>query len=108
MNITKERVGKLTPEQQEALATAVILKVREHGRLLRTARGASRSYLFMQGISLAAVLGVMMYYHSQLPTPLVFCLAGLVVIIYNEIVSSHRRMDALFKLWEADQDDDMV
>ena len=100
--LTKEQVERLTPEQQKDLAAIELRRAEKHERLLKQAR-CSKAHLFMQGVGLAAILGVAILY--RLPTPLLFCIGGLAAVVAAEIISSHRRIDAVLELLETDDDD---
>lgn len=97
--LTKEQTERLTPEQQKDLALIEGRRVEKRERLLRQAR-RSNVHLFVEGAGLAAILGLAGYY--RLPIPLLFCIGGLAAVVCIEIISSHRRMDALLELLEAD------
>ena len=100
--LTKEQIERLTPEQQKDLALVEGRRVERRERLLRQAR-RSEIYLSMQGAGLAAILGIAFYY--RLPIPFLFCIGGMAVVICAEIISSHRRIDALLELLETDDDE---
>ena len=100
--LTKEQIGLLAPRQQEDLAALELRRVVKRQRLSRLARG-SKILLGVQGACMAVVLFLAISNHST--TPLVLALALLVGMSYGQTIATHRRIDALFELYEREDDD---
>jgi uncharacterized membrane protein len=103
--LTKEQIGLLAPKQQEDLAALELGRVAKRQRLLKSARG-SKILLGVQGVCMAVVLFLaFLAISNHSTTPLVFALALLVGMSYGQTIATHRRIDALFELYEREDDD---
>ena len=103
MNITKDQIQQLTPEQQDAFGAIVIKRAKTRQQLLNQRRhyGAMAwlPYLLMVPLYLAPVLVTNPKYF-QLST---FCVAMcLWILIQYHAAGINRRLDALIKLMEDD------
>ena len=100
--LTKEQVGRLTPEQQEDLATLELRRVAKREQILKAARG-SKVFIGVQVAFYSAVLFLAM--SSHFASPLVFALVLLAAMSCGQMIATNRRIDALFELYKREKDD---
>ena len=110
--VTKELVGKLSPDQQEILAEMEFCKTQQRLKLLAIARGQDwRSRYFP--IYIVAVLVVLIILYSfdcfqvQKQPAVVFLPVGVTLVcsLCAYIARIHRRLDAMLELMESDREE---
>ncbi len=100
--LTKEQIGRLTPEQQEDLAALELRRVAKREQLLKLARGSK----ILVGVQVAFLTVIFfLAISSHFTTPLVMSLALLVGVSCGQMIAMSRRMDALFELYEREDHD---
>ena len=96
--LTKEEVGKLTPEQQEALGSMEVQHIRSRQQLLaRARRGMNVAIGLFTGLASGlAILGV------AFPRVLPFAIIALVCLVTVHATRLNQRLDALLELFDED------
>jgi len=110
--LTKDQIRQLTPEQQEAIGTLEVRRIKKRQQLLQHARGYGGKQLVpVATLSILFVLGVGLMYYFQAPR---WTWAALFVIFWWTLIqwqvnSINRRLNSLIELLESDkktEDDD--
>lgn len=103
--LTKEQIEKLTPEQQEAVATVELSRARERQRL----REQARSYLgrrWFPPLMWVGICALLLLRGGSQAVLAMLLVALTVVIIQFHANGLNRRLDALMELLELDRIDD--
>lgn len=101
--LTKEQRERLTPEQQADLAKLELGRAERRVRLLKRARQSQFDFIMQRvGFAIALMVGA----YVTFPLPIFLCIGVLLVVVYSEINSLGRRIDALLKLYETNDYDD--
>ena len=109
--LTKDLVGKLSPEQQEILAQMEFRKVQRRLKLLELARGKDwRSryfpiYIFVVFLSLITIYSFN-FFHVQGKPAVVFLPLGVMFVftLFAYVARINRRLDALLDLLDFDRE----
>ena len=108
--LTKDLVGKLSPEQQEILAQMEFRKVQRRLKLLELARGQDwRSRYFPIYIFAVFLSFITIYYfnffHVQGKPAVVFLPLGVMFVftLFAYLARTNRRLDALLELQDFDR-----
>ena len=109
--LTKDLVGKLSPEQQEILAQMEFRKVQRRLKLLELARGKDwRSryfpiYIFVVFLSLITIYSFN-FFHVQGKPAVVFLPLGMMFVfaVFAYLARINRRMDTLMDLLDFDRE----
>ncbi len=110
--LTKDLVGKLSPEQQEMLAQMEFRKGQQRLKLLEVARGNDwRARYFPIYIFAVFLVFVALYYfncfHVQAQPAIVFMPVGVMLVcsVFAYIGRTNRRLNALLELMDLDREE---
>jgi hypothetical protein len=96
--LTKDQIRQLTPEQQEAIATMEVTRMKKRQKLLARARSSRLSWMIIPFWIMLVAFG-MNYY--KLPIQDILMLVGFA--IWSLFLAINRRLDALAELLEDDR-----
>ena len=110
MNITKDQIRQLTPEQQETLASIEVRRVKKREQLLRQARHY-RGQQWVPALALIPLYFITTFtsFTSQKwPPSIVALILSLILwfLIQFHAAGVNRRLDALMELLESDKNKD--
>lgn len=107
MNITKDQIQKLTPEQQDALGSVVIQRAKTRERLLKQVGHYRRISWFPALVIFVLYLAPMLITYPKYGQVSIICVGmSLWVLIQFHATGVNRRLDALVELLEADKKKD--
>ena len=95
--LTKDQIRQLTPDQQEAIATMEVTRMKKRQKLLACARGSRLGLIVVPFVLVLAIFGFN-YYKLPLQDTLMFlaiCIWSLFMVI--------NRLDAMMELLEDDK-----
>ena len=107
MNITKEQIQQLTPEQQDTLGSIVIERAKARERLLKQV-GHYRAISWLPALVIFVVyLAPMLITNPKYGQVSIICVGmSLWFLIQFHAAGVNRRLDALIELLEADKKKD--
>ena len=103
MNITKDQIQQLTPEQQETLGSIVVKRAKARARLLKQV-GHYRAFSWLPALVIFPLYLAPVLIANPKYSPLVsICVSmSLWILIQFHAVGVNRRLDALIELKEND------
>jgi Zn-dependent protease with chaperone function len=96
--LTKGQIRQLTPEQQEAIATMEVTRIKKRQKLLACARGSRLALIVFPFLLVVAIFGL-----SYFKMPFQIILMFLVICIWPLFMVINRRLDAMMELLEDDK-----
>jgi hypothetical protein len=106
MNITKDQIQQLTPEQQEALASIEVQRAQKRQQLLEQSR-RYRAQQWLPALVLSILLLLPVFTFQRFFSFCIICLAvSLWFLIQFHAAGINRRLDALLELLESDKEKD--
>jgi Flp pilus assembly protein TadB len=96
--LTKDQIRQLTPEQQEAIATMEVTRMKKRQKLLACARGSRLGLIVVPFLLVVAIFGL-----SYFKLPLQNILMFLAICIWSLFMVINRRLDAMMELLEDDK-----
>jgi hypothetical protein len=107
MNITKDQIRQLTPEQQETLASIEVQRVKKREQLLRQARHY-RGQQWLPALALIPLYFIPTFTSQKWPPSNIALILSLILwsLIQFHAAGVNRRLDALMELLESDKNKD--
>ena len=96
--LTKDQIRQLTPEQQEAIATMEVTRMKKRQKLLACARGSRLGLMILPFVLVLLVFGLSYY---KFPIQNILMFFG--IVLWSLFIVINRRLDAMMELLEDDK-----